>query len=533
MKYWPWLRRVLALAMFAAIAWLFLADGFGAASIAPPLIWPQFAPSLVKFLRHPAAASAGWLAVIALTIFFGRIYCSVICPFGITQDGIARLFAPRKRRGRRRFALPRNFLRYGILAFTIVTFAAGSGLALRLLDPFSAFGRIMNQLCRPIVLALRWLAAKCLEYFDIYLVAAPSWPSWVPSSFIVALVTLVVVVWLAARHGRLYCNTICPVGAALALYSRWAVFRPRFDAGRCTGCRKCEAVCKADCLNARDQQVDMSRCVACYNCLATCEEGALRLSPFGGKTGGQEAGHIATPGPEASRRALLGGIGAALVVLLLSEKSQAAPDAAIPIPHPEKPTTIPEKRTSPVSPPGSGSIAQFTTACTACQLCVAVCPGRVLSPSLFEFGVDGMMQPRLDFAGGYCTFECVNCLKVCPTGAILPLPLAEKKLTQIGVAQFIKENCVVFTDSTACGACSEHCPTKAVDMVPYPHPTKNNLKIPEVKADYCLGCGACEHACPTRPYRAIFVDGHPVHKKAKKPDFKPVAAPVDNGEFPF
>jgi len=532
MKYPQWLRRAAALTIFLAIVWLFLSDGLAAVATARPLTWPQFAPSLMRFLHRPEMASAGWLAVIFLTILFGRIYCSVLCPLGITQDGIGRFFGQKKRR---RFAPTRNFFRYGILALTIITFAAGSGLLLHLLDPFSAFGRIMNQLCRPAILAGRWLAANALEYFDIYLIAPPGWPLWVFSSFAVALLTLALTAWLAARHGRLYCNTLCPVGAALALCARWAVFRPRFHAAACTGCRQCEAVCKADCLNARAKRVDMSRCVACYNCLTVCETGALGILPPWTKPSAAKEDRVPANGPEPTRRALFAWIGAAALaaVFALTKESQATTDKPANIPHPEKPSTIPEKRNSPVSPPGSGGIAHYTAACTACQLCVAVCPGRVLSPSFLTFGADSMMQPHMDFSGGYCTFECSNCLDVCPTGAILPLPLAEKKLTQIGIAQFIKENCIVHTEGTACGACSEHCPTKAVDMVPYQHPTKNNLKIPQVKEEYCLGCGACEHACPTRPYRAIFINGNPVHKKAKKPDFKPVAAPVDNGEFPF
>jgi formate hydrogenlyase subunit 6/NADH:ubiquinone oxidoreductase subunit I len=112
--------------------------------------------------------------------------------------------------------------------------------------------------------------------------------------------------------------------------------------------------------------------------------------------------------------------------------------------------------------------------------------------------------------------------------------VTEKKITQIGVATFIRENCVVYTDNTACGACSEHCPTKAVKMVPYENPLNRVLVIPEVTADYCIGCGGCEHACPTKPYKAIFVDGNPVHKTAKKPLVNKVELQVESdADFPF
>ena len=95
----------------------------------------------------------------------------------------------------------------------------------------------------------------------------------------------------------------------------------------------------------------------------------------------------------------------------------------------------------------------------------------------------------------------------------MPLTIDSKKLTQIGKAIFIKENCIVNTEKTACGACAEACPTKAVHMIPF----EARLVIPETNDDICIGCGHCENACPTTPYKSIFVNGNPVHKTAKKP----------------
>jgi ferredoxin len=106
--------------------------------------------------------------------------------------------------------------------------------------------------------------------------------------------------------------------------------------------------------------------------------------------------------------------------------------------------------------------------------------------------------------------------------------LEAKKLTQLGKAIFVEDNCIVKTEKTACGACSESCPTKAVYMIPF----ERNLVIPKVNTDICIGCGHCEFACPTTPYKAIYVDGNPVHAAAKKPETKEPTkkAPV---EFPF
>lgn len=84
------------------------------------------------------------------------------------------------------------------------------------------------------------------------------------------------------------------------------------------------------------------------------------------------------------------------------------------------------------------------------------------------------MQPTVSFEKGFCNFDCTVCSDVCPNGAIPPLTVEQKHLTQMGYVVFIEENCIVLTDGTSCGACSEHCPTQAIAMVPY----KDGLTLP-------------------------------------------------------
>ena len=78
---------------------------------------------------------------------------------------------------------------------------------------------------------------------------------------------------------------------------------------------------------------------------------------------------------------------------------------------------------------------------------------------------------------------------------------------------FERDICVVITDHTSCGACSEHCPTQAVKMEPY----INGLTLPHVYKELCIGCGGCESICPVRPIKAINVLANDVHKKAELP----------------
>lgn len=480
----------------------------------------QFVPSLMKFMETVALGAAGFLFVLILTILFGRVYCSTICPLGTFQDMIGFMARKKRKRSGFQWTEPKNVLRYSILALTVLLLITGSGLLLNLLDPFSGFGRIISNLIRPLVLIVNNIAAIALEQFNMYSISRKQWSVIAPLSIMVSLSTLLLVGFLAALKGRLYCNSICPVGGLLGLLAKISFVQIGVDPDKCTGCRKCEAVCKAGCIDLKRITVDNSRCIACYNCLAVCSHGAIQLKKRWQKRG-------SATGPDQTRRDFICHSGFYLLGLTgLVEPAKTIIES--------KPTKIPEAVTCPVSPPGSLSIARFTSICTACHLCVSSCPSRVLASSFLEYGLSGAMQPRMDFRTAHCNYECTICMHICPTGALLPLKVEEKKLTQTGVAKFIKENCVVYTDNTTCGACSEHCPTKAVNMVPYQNPLHKPLVIPEVNTDYCIGCGGCEHACPTKPYKAIFVDGHPLHKLAKKPVVKKIEMKADSNEdFPF
>ena len=509
-------RVALSLVFFGLTALVFLDLG----NVVPPVVidgilYLQFVPSLVAFVHGAALGAAGWLVVAALTVLFGRVYCSTVCPLGTLQDAIG--FKAGKRR-RYRFR-PAGTLRYAILAVTALLFIGGSGLLLNLLDPFSASGRILADLVRPAVIVANNVIAASLEQFGQYAVSRKQWANLVPLAVGVAATTLVAVGWLAVTRGRLYCNTVCPVGTLLGLVSRISWLGLGIDHDRCTRCRRCERVCKAGCIDLENMNVDTARCVACWNCLAACPEGAVHF-----ENRWRRAPLVRT---DQGRRDFFLHSGVSVLGLAGLVETNATVLQS-------RPTTVPEAVTGPVSPPGSVSVERFTSICTACHLCVSVCPSRVLSPSTLEFGPSGLLQPRLDFGASYCNYECTLCTQVCPTGAILPLAPEEKKRTQLGVARFIKENCIVFTDNTNCGACSEHCPTKAVRMVPYPNLLNRPLVIPEVHADYCVGCGACEYACPTKPFKAICVDGNPVHAKSKKPEPRALEIKIDATEdFPF
>jgi ferredoxin len=304
----------------------------------------------------------------------------------------------------------------------------------------------------------------------------------------------------------------------------------RFNQDTCTRCGKCAAVCKSECIDIKNYEVDHTRCVTCFNCLGVCPESSLSLRPVTTQsTNIKEArfdrsNKVGSADRHNSNRRKLLVTGLALMAgsRIYALKKNKMPES--------QKNLLRNEKDHPVAPPGAGTIARFNEICTGCSLCISACPTSVLQPALTEYGLSGFMQPHMDYATHFCNFDCTRCGDICPTEAILPLPLAEKQLTQLGKAVFVKQNCIVFTDETDCGACSEHCPTKAVDMVPY----KDGLLIPEVDQSICIGCGACEHPCPVdAPFKAIYVNGNAEQVLAEKPDHGEKQEIDSDEDFPF
>lgn len=488
------------------------------------LLFLQFTPSLLKFMDAPSLLASGFIIVVALTVFTGRSYCSFICPLGIYQDAVSRIGGRLKRRNRRYgYKNPYTILRYSLLALTIIVALLGSVWLVALLDPYSIFGRFATYFFQPVVLTINNVVARVassIDYYDIFKVEYIKIPL---AAYIIPLAFLVLVTFLSFTRGRLYCNTVCPLGTLLGLLSKVSVFRISIDESLCTHCGRCALNCKASCIDFLNEDVDESRCITCFNCLTVCPDNAIRY-------GLPERSKSKIVNPEkvdsGKRKFIAGSIAAFALATGISRAQDVPSEKKVPVPTKE--STIKENKTYPVCPYGAVSLEHFNSFCTACSLCVNACPEQVIVPSFMEYGLAGIMQPRMDYHKSFCNFDCTRCTEVCPTGALLPLTVEAKKLTQIGKVTFIRENCIVETEKTDCGACSEHCPTKAVTMVPF----EGNLVIPEVNNKLCVGCGACEYACPTKPFKAIFVDGNAIHQDAEKPAAESLNVEKME-EFPF
>lgn len=454
----------------------------------------QFLPSC---LALNAAVIAG---ILLLTILCGRIYCSVICPMGVFQDLIIWLrrnlgVALNKRQvsklkklkesGAKQMPKPKQYLkrfgyvkehkivRYTVLALMVAAIIAGVQLFVAVLAPYSAYGRMVSAVVRPTAGAV----------------------------IAVAAVTFVIIAVCAWVWGREYCNTICPVGTTLSLFSRFALFRPVIDSSKCVKCGVCHKNCKASCINGENHTIDYSRCVVCFDCIGNCKEGAVQYK-FVGFAGPKKA--------EKSEEKIDGGRRAFIATTALVGASVAAEaqnmkvDGGLAdIADKQQP-----ERSERLVPFGAKSLKNFYDRCTACQLCVSACPNGVLRPST---DLGHLLQPQMGYEKGYCRPECTACGDICPADAIMPIKKEEKLNIHIGTAKVNLELCVSAKGDDACGNCSRHCPVGAIRMV---KSAETGHMVPVVAEEQCIGCGACENLCPSRPISAITVNGLAVHRNS-------------------
>ena len=367
----------------------------------------------IQFLPAVLTLNAGIiLFLVVLTFVCGRIYCSVICPLGVFQDIVARI-------GRGKKKLPytyskaKNVLRYSVLVVFVALTLGGLTSIAALIAPYSAYGRIANNLFAPIYQWGNNLLAYFAERTDSY--AFYETEVWLKSlpTFLIAVLTFIIIGVLAWRNGRTYCNTICPVGTVLGFISKFSLFRIEIDKEKCKKCNLCARNCKAACIDIPNTAVDHSRCVTCFDCLKHCKHDAIHYRfAYGKKEETAPAHSDASQPKDKGRREVLAG---SLLLLASAAKAQAVKKAEIikldgglaDIIDKQAP-----KHQTPITPPGSQSARNMQQHCTACQLCVSVCPNEVLRPSA---SLDTFMQPMMSYERGYCRPECTKCAEVCPT----------------------------------------------------------------------------------------------------------------------
>lgn len=545
MRYLKTIRIAIALFFFVVTTALFFDFPFLLSGTWDDTILAfQFVPSFLKFIRGVSFLALGFMLFTVLSLFLGRWYCSFVCPLGILQDMFIRLnkFLFKKRQIRYKYKNSFAWLKFVILGITVVLLAFGFTTALIFLDPYSNFGRIATHIFQPIYLFFNNITALVVNKFGYYNIYHIDLDAFDLASFVFAILIVALLLWLTHKRGRLFCNTLCPVGALLSLTSKMSLFKLIVNETTCVSCGLCEKECKAESIDYKSSRIDFDRCISCFNCVDTCNENAIsyeftpsrffdysrqiiiktkQIESVENKKEHQKNNfkNIDSSKRSVIKALIVGGVGLLGMSFKVDDEQLSSFKSE-----------LPAKSLFPVLPPGGISYEHYKETCTACHLCVSACPSNVIQSTFLEFGISGMFIPKMNFDVNYCQYECNLCTQICPTGALNPFELEGKKVIQIGKVVFVKDNCVVSQLGKNCGACAEHCPTTAVRMVPY----KDDLFIPEVNTDICIGCGACEHPCPVRPHKAIYVESNLSHLIAQKPKIETIEQGVDVEEdFPF
>jgi len=419
------------------------------------------ARAVYSFTVGPAVAV---ISIIVLTLFFGRLYCAVLCPLGILQD----VFSAGKKY---KYRPLRPVWKYAVFSAVTGMILLGFALPAALLLPSSNFPAAVNNLFVPAV----WKFLSLLGAGKTWYVREPE-----AGAAAVSLATMIFIFLLVRWRGRIYCNLFCPVGVFLSFFSRRPVLRISLDGNKCVSCGACVSVCKAMCIDIKTGTVHNESCLMCFNCEDICPKGAIRyVRPPGVKSAGCDS----------TRRELLSAAGCMAAGAVVGGMLKKASSAV-------------RTDSSPVMPPGAGNSAIFHSKCLGCGVCISKCSGKVLKASVKEYGLVGFMQPVMGHDRGFCRFGCTACMRSCPSHSLNVLTPAEKKHWRVGLAVFTPADCIAYRYDRDCGACAEHCPVGSIDMIPY-----KNTRIPSINDRLCIGCGACRHICPAVPEKAIRVEG--------------------------
>ena len=466
--------KTIRIAIAAIMFVLFFGVGIGVRQLNAVLV-TQFGPGLLSLTSAFFVDTFAAVVLIAVvTLLFGRIYCSVLCPLGILQDGIAFLAQLLKGKAHRRYRfLDTRPVKYGVFLFVLILGAAGVMLPLIALLPSSNFFTFVSNVI------LRFFCTTDPK------VGTPSYFCANPpaEAFCFSLGVFLVVAALAAWRGRIYCNTLCPVGAVLSLVGQKPLYRITLSQDMCVCCGLCEAACKGGAIDSKRKSVLAENCVMCFNCISACKRGGVTL---------EKRPKMASF--SLSRRHFIGAAGGVVAGAGAAVIARKLENALPPKPSRE-----------PAMPPGAGNSKRFHEKCVGCGICIRECEGRVLAPSIGQYGLAGFMQPVLDYSRGSCVYDCNRCSNICPAGALLPLTLEVKQTTRIGIASVNAKKCV------GCGICAEKCPAYAIEIVSGPDGRKA-----VVSEDHCIGCGACQHVCPLPDAPAIGVSGVAEQIRVKK-----------------
>jgi len=466
---------------------------------------------VTTWLAAHAVAAGALLALVTIgvTMVLGRVFCGWVCPLGTIHAAAGRflrwIWPQRNRRDHwSRWQLAKYYL---LIAFLVLA-ALGTHWVC-VFDPIVLLYRTTTTALLP---ATQWaveegsttvfrtdpgvgsvrltsLTEPVYAFLRDHVFVVPK-QAFLGAGVIFGL--FVVTLLLNRYRPRFWCRYLCPLGALLGLLAWRPLLRRATKQGECNRCGLCGMACHGAASGEPGGGWKPAECFGCLNCTDSCPRDALTF------TWAQPLSNSPpVEGVDLSKRAALG---AALGGLAALAAFRATPQSRGRTYHPGL-----------IRPPGSRAEREFLARCTACGLCMKLCPTGGLQPCVTEAGLEGLWTPRLVPHIGYCDYNCNLCGQFCPTQAIAPLAVEEKQKTRIGLAAFDTTRCIPYAYARDCIVCEEHCPIpdKAIYAVEVEVVTRSGerkvVKQPRVDPDKCIGCGVCENVCPYEDRPAIRV----------------------------
>jgi len=496
-------RRISQILFFLFFVFLFIKARYPYDSVVDSDLFLRFSP-LIPLFDFIDSLNLNWLfwpalIVLSFTLFLGRFFCGWICPLGTALDATDKIIeSPSNKLSNKWDKL--RYLKFGILIAAII-FALFSINIWGFFDPLSIMNRVLTAIFYPFftlltensLLHLTNLSAiEDISYslYDFFKeIIMPEDQSYLQQTFWIAVFFLLI---LSAEKlsRRFWCRYLCPAGAWLGFLSQFR-FYERIVGPECPACNLCQIECKMNAIPEGDvSKTNKVECIECFNCGSVCPEKFNAISyrwrwkPYHSAVDFNRRQFLTTTASSV----------AALGILSIGLKNKNDNHTLI-------------------RPPGSLPENEFLEKCIRCLQCVRICQsnGKCLQPDSIHNDILQLWAPIAVMREGYCEYNCNLCGQVCPTEAILPIPLEEKKLTPMGLAYFDKNLCIPYAQNKDCIVCEEHCPTpdKAIKFefkdVIQPDGAVNKVKYPYVVKDLCIGCGICEHKCPLIGKAGIFV----------------------------
>ena len=487
------------------------------------LLADPFVSVMTALSTHTVYRGLLWsIGLLAVTLVFGRVFCGWICPFGTLHHFFGWLLPSTKGRGAHRVEANKTHIyqraKYYLLYAFMLAAVAGSAIG-GMFDPICVAVRSIGL---GVIPATQYLTGRGLSGVETHVpsralqggadhtqdfLARTVWQShqsYFHQTWLIVFL-LVGVLFLNRFIPRFWCRVLCPLGAFLGVFSRFALFGMEKDHAKCTDCNLCLVHCQGADSPQGGVKWRQDECHMCLNCENACPEDVIKFRFLPNRKS-------AIMKPDTDRRTGLAAAGAGALFLPVSRVADAL-DV--------------NYHSKVIRPPGAVEERQFLERCIRCAECMKVCPNNALHPAFFESGIEGIWTPILIARIGYCEHSCVLCGQVCPTGAIQKITEKEKlglgvPPVKIGTAFYDHGRCLPWAMQTPCIVCEEFCPTspKAIwveeveapvrEQKPGPNgepPAMKTVKLqrPHVDPALCIGCGACEKVCPVQDQPAVYI----------------------------